>query len=180
MWDESELHAATRPNIVAEGNALIVIHKFDPRELASRVKEFGQLEAAFVSSVSDPLPTCPAGEGVAPPHLIHLPVKPARGLGQCDVRRRLAAQTRFTCRASRQGSDLCTTTPATPSVRLKNIIASLKPGDQVVITENQRPVAKLVGEAGRRKPRMPGNCKGMITLLVEDDEHLKDFEDYMP
>ncbi len=25
-----------------------------------------------------------------------------------------------------------------------------------------------------------GNCKGMITLAVLDDEHLRDFEDYMP
>jgi hypothetical protein len=24
-----------------------------------------------------------------------------------------------------------------------------------------------------RQPRKPGNCKGMITLLVEDDEHLE-------
>jgi hypothetical protein len=35
-------------------------------------------------------------------------------------------------------------------------------------------VTKLVSEAPKpRQPRQPGNCKGMITLLVEDDEHLE-------
>lgn len=65
--------------------------------------------------------------------------------------------------------------------KLKDIIAKLGPDDEVVITDHNRPVAKLVGEqkAGR-KPRQPGNCKGMITLLVEDDEHLDDFKEYMP
>ena len=65
--------------------------------------------------------------------------------------------------------------------KLKELIHQLAPGEQVVITENQRPVAKLIGEqSATRKPRQAGRCKGMITLLVEDDEHLKDFEEYMP
>ena len=50
-----------------------------------------------------------------------------------------------------------------------------------MITQNQQPVAKLVGQRpSERKPRVPGNCKGMITLAVEDDEHLKYFEEHMP
>ena len=64
--------------------------------------------------------------------------------------------------------------------RLKELIGKLAPGEELLITENQQPVAKLVGE---RLPqghlRVPGNCEGMITLLVEDDEHLKEFEEYM-
>jgi prevent-host-death family protein len=65
--------------------------------------------------------------------------------------------------------------------RLKEIIARLGPDDEVVITDHNRPVARLVGgrQAGRH-PRQAGNCKGMITLLVEDEEHLKDFREYMP
>jgi antitoxin (DNA-binding transcriptional repressor) of toxin-antitoxin stability system len=64
---------------------------------------------------------------------------------------------------------------------LRELIGKLAPGEELVITDNQRPVARLVGEQhSQRKPRVPGRCKGMITLLVEDDEHLKDFEDYMP
>ncbi len=55
------------------------------------------------------------------------------------------------------------------------------PGEELVITENAQPVAKLVSEPTlKRQPRQPGRCQGMITLLVEDDEHLKDFAEYMP
>lgn len=65
--------------------------------------------------------------------------------------------------------------------RLRQLILQMAPGEEIVITENQQPVAKLVGErAKRRKARTPGNCKGMITLLIEDDEHLEGFADYMP
>ena len=65
--------------------------------------------------------------------------------------------------------------------QLKELIGNLAPGEELVITDNQQPVAKLVGErAPQRKPRVPGRCKGMITLLVEDEEHLKDFAEYMP
>ena len=47
--------------------------------------------------------------------------------------------------------------------------------------QNQQAVAKLVGQGpAERKPRVPGNCRGMITLAVEDDEHLQDFAEYMP
>ena len=64
---------------------------------------------------------------------------------------------------------------------LQEVVERLAPGDEIVITRNQRPVARLVAEPPpKRKPRVPGNCKGMITLLVEDEAHLKDFEDYMP
>ena len=64
---------------------------------------------------------------------------------------------------------------------LPELLDSLTPGDEVILTRNQQPVAKLLvpPPAPQRQPRLPGNCKGMITLLVEDDEHLKDFEEYM-
>ncbi|MBV9122687.1 MAG: type II toxin-antitoxin system prevent-host-death family antitoxin [Planctomycetes bacterium] len=64
--------------------------------------------------------------------------------------------------------------------KLKELIHRLAPGEEILITENQQPVAKLISEAPLpRKPRVPGNCRGMITLLVEDDEHLEDFQEYM-
>lgn len=65
--------------------------------------------------------------------------------------------------------------------RLKEIIARLGPDEEVVITDHDQPIARLVGgrKAGR-PPRQPGNCKGKISLQVEDDEHLKDFAEYMP
>jgi antitoxin (DNA-binding transcriptional repressor) of toxin-antitoxin stability system len=65
---------------------------------------------------------------------------------------------------------------------LKELIGKLAPGDEMVITDNQRPVAKLVAEPVtpplKQRPG-PGFCKGMITIVSDDDEHLKDFEEYM-
>lgn len=66
-------------------------------------------------------------------------------------------------------------------VRLKDIVNQLHADEEVVITKNNRPIARLIGEpTACRQPRQPGNCQGLITLLVEDDEHLEDFKDYMP
>jgi len=63
---------------------------------------------------------------------------------------------------------------------LKELIHRLAPGDEIIITENQQTVATLKSSPSpTRKPRVPGNCKGMITLLVEDDEHLEGFKEYM-
>lgn len=60
---------------------------------------------------------------------------------------------------------------------LKDIIAKLGPRDEVVITQNNRPVARLVATA-KPKPQF-GNCRGMLAIVSEDDEHLADFESYM-
>jgi bifunctional DNA-binding transcriptional regulator/antitoxin component of YhaV-PrlF toxin-antitoxin module len=40
----------------------------------------------------------------------------------------------------------------------------------------------LLPEQGQLSPkqRQPGSAKGILTVLSEDDEHLDDFEAYMP
>ena len=64
---------------------------------------------------------------------------------------------------------------------LLDLIHKLVPGDEVVITENNQPVAKLVSELPAEKPYpMLGRCKGMLTIVAEDDEHLEEFKEYMP
>lgn len=63
---------------------------------------------------------------------------------------------------------------------LKDIVHQLAPGEEITITENQQPVATLSGIRSKpRKPRVSGNCKEMISSLVEDDEHLEDFKEYL-
>ncbi len=64
--------------------------------------------------------------------------------------------------------------------RLPELIEHLAPGDEIVITRKGQPVAKLVGSRQARKPRQPGDCKGMLTIVSEDDEHLEHFKEYMP
>ena len=65
--------------------------------------------------------------------------------------------------------------------KLKDLVHQLEPGDEIIITENHHTVARLVSENPQpRQPRVPGLGKGLITLLVEDDEHLEGFAEYMP
>lgn len=63
---------------------------------------------------------------------------------------------------------------------LPELVARLAGGEELIITQGQKPVAKLVREypAGRQ-PRKPGNCKGLVKIVSGDDGHLKDFEKYM-
>ncbi len=62
---------------------------------------------------------------------------------------------------------------------LAEIIDILPPGEEVVITRNDQPVARLVRMPNQGRPR-PGRGKGMLTIVSDDDEHLKDFAEYMP
>jgi hypothetical protein len=61
--------------------------------------------------------------------------------------------------------------------------SSPAPGDEVILPENQQPVAKLVSEQPKAaKPSRPGPglCKGMITYIAPDfDAPLEDMKDYM-
>jgi antitoxin (DNA-binding transcriptional repressor) of toxin-antitoxin stability system len=62
--------------------------------------------------------------------------------------------------------------------KLKNLIDHLAPGEELVITENQRPVAKLVGQASAPRPA-PGLGKGSILYMDADfDEPLEEFKEY--
>jgi prevent-host-death family protein len=76
---------------------------------------------------------------------------------------------------------MTTVTIQEAQARLSDLIHQLTPGEEVVITENDAPVAKLVSEkpAVCQRPQ-PGSCKGMITIVADDDEYVKDFAEYMP
>lgn len=60
---------------------------------------------------------------------------------------------------------------------LTKLIAKLKPGEEIEITENDQTVAKLVGQ---KRQRRFGLGKGKLSILQEDDEHLDNFKEYMP
>ncbi len=66
---------------------------------------------------------------------------------------------------------------------LSDIIDNLQPGEPLVITRNDRPVAQLLIEDAavpKKNPRKAGSAKGMLTIVAEDDEHLEAFSEYMP
>jgi antitoxin (DNA-binding transcriptional repressor) of toxin-antitoxin stability system len=63
---------------------------------------------------------------------------------------------------------------------LKELIHNLAPGDEVVITENQEPVAKLVAKEAKPPRPSPGLGKGSILYMAWDfDEPLEDMKEYM-
>ena len=64
--------------------------------------------------------------------------------------------------------------------RLPDLIHKLTPGEEVVITEDNQAVAKLVASPAEKQRPLPGRGKGLLTILQEDDEHLEDFKEYMP
>ena len=64
--------------------------------------------------------------------------------------------------------------------RLGELIEHLAPGDEVVITEGDRPLARLLPAAANKPQPQFGSCKGMLTIVSDDDEHLEDFKEYMP
>jgi antitoxin (DNA-binding transcriptional repressor) of toxin-antitoxin stability system len=65
--------------------------------------------------------------------------------------------------------------------KLKEWIDKLAPGEEIVITENQHPVAKLVGERPAHLPRpAPGLGKGSILYMAPDfDDPIEEFREYM-
>jgi antitoxin (DNA-binding transcriptional repressor) of toxin-antitoxin stability system len=65
--------------------------------------------------------------------------------------------------------------------RLPDIIHRLAAGQEVEIIEGNQIVARLVGESRALGTRPgPGLARGMITIVADDDDHLKDFAEYMP
>jgi prevent-host-death family protein len=63
---------------------------------------------------------------------------------------------------------------------LDGLIARAAQGESVVITDHEKPVAQLVAAAPAKPTPKAGRCRGMLIINAEDDEHLKDFEEYMP
>ena len=74
-----------------------------------------------------------------------------------------------------------TMTVEVAQAKLKQLTEKLAPGDEIVITENQRPVARLIGERVAHPPRpAPGLGKGSILYMAPDfDDPLEEFKEYM-
>jgi prevent-host-death family protein len=63
--------------------------------------------------------------------------------------------------------------------RLPELIVAAAQGEDVVITRDERPVAKLVAvQQPKPRPRF-GSAKGLITMADDFDAPLDDFREYM-
>ena len=65
--------------------------------------------------------------------------------------------------------------------RLPELIHRLAPGEEVIITENDRPVARLVPTAPTPAKRPPqfGTLKGTVLSMEHFDDPLDDFHEYI-
>ncbi|CAK0769098.1 Antitoxin [Gammaproteobacteria bacterium] len=65
--------------------------------------------------------------------------------------------------------------------KLPELIHNLNPGEEVIITENYQPIARLlVAPLRQRQPRRPGTLRGTVLYMDPDfDAPLDDFQEYM-
>jgi prevent-host-death family protein len=99
-----------------------------------------------------------------------------------DVAGRTAASSRLSHTSREERVGIMTTVPIQEAEgKLAELIHQLSPGDEVVITENGQPVARLVAAVAReRKPRRLGSLKGTVLYMAPDfDAPLEDFKEYM-
>jgi len=80
------------------------------------------------------------------------------------------------------GKDLVMTSMTIPEAQanLPDIVEKLEPGEEVILTRNQQPVAKLISYSRPEPQPVFGSCRDKLIIVAEDDEHLADFGDSMP
>ena len=64
--------------------------------------------------------------------------------------------------------------------QIESLLQTALEGEEVVITQNEQPVLKLVSIPPAKSRRQSGSAKGLITMSDDFDEPLEDFAAYMP
>jgi len=66
----------------------------------------------------------------------------------------------------------------TPTIQLTDLIDSVINGEEVIFTQNNLPIAKLVA-LRQEKPRPQfGSAKGLFVMAEDFNEPLEDFDEY--
>jgi prevent-host-death family protein len=69
---------------------------------------------------------------------------------------------------------------AEAQAHLPELLEKVAAGQEIVITRDDTPLA-LMTPIRKSKPQPQfGSCKGMLTIVSDDDEHLEHFKEYMP
>jgi prevent-host-death family protein len=63
--------------------------------------------------------------------------------------------------------------------QLTNLVREAGQGGEVLLTEDGRPVARLVAVSESVPARQPGSAKGLFTVPDDFNAPLEDFRDYM-
>lgn len=64
------------------------------------------------------------------------------------------------------------------STKLPSLLLEVQTGNEVVITQGNRPIARLVAVQTARPRRQFGSARHLITLAPDFDAPLADFADY--
>jgi antitoxin (DNA-binding transcriptional repressor) of toxin-antitoxin stability system len=66
------------------------------------------------------------------------------------------------------------------SVNLSELVHALRPGDEIVLTDNDQPIARIVPNTESAR-RTPGAWKGKLEIVDDnDDAILEHFQGYLP
>ena len=63
--------------------------------------------------------------------------------------------------------------------QISSLLQTALDGEEIVITQNEQPVLKLVPISAIKPRRQSGSAKGLITMSDNFDEPLEDFAEYM-
>ena len=63
---------------------------------------------------------------------------------------------------------------------LPELLERVAAGEAVVITRDDTPIAQVVPIPRAVPQPQFGSCKGMLTIVSDDEEHLEHFKEYMP
>jgi antitoxin (DNA-binding transcriptional repressor) of toxin-antitoxin stability system len=67
------------------------------------------------------------------------------------------------------------------ATQLLQLVKEANGGEEIVLTQDDQPVARIVPLPRARAPRKPGSAKGLILHIAEDfDATPEGFEEYMP
>jgi antitoxin (DNA-binding transcriptional repressor) of toxin-antitoxin stability system len=75
---------------------------------------------------------------------------------------------------------MATMTIPEAQANLPEIVENLKPGEEVILTRNEQPVAKLTPISAAGPQPIFGSCRGKLIIVAEDEEHFEDFGAYLP
>jgi len=62
--------------------------------------------------------------------------------------------------------------------QLPTLLAALAPGEEIVLTQANQPVARLVKIETSLPDRKPGSAAGLFTMSADFDEPLDHFDEY--
>jgi prevent-host-death family protein len=75
---------------------------------------------------------------------------------------------------------MTTVSLAEAQAHLPELLEQVAAGQEIVITRDDAPLAQILPIRKAKPQPQFGSCKGMLTIVSDDKEHLEHFKEYMP